>query len=115
MPWCVGRAFDMVWFLSESLGAEFFTPVMHEFLNVIADHSLLDLPLEGCALTWSNSHEVVSRSRLDRFLLSPDWEDKLPTVNQCRMETLLSDHFLILLEGNYFQRVKDHLDLRTCG
>ena len=92
----------MVWFLSESLGAEFFTPVMHEFSNVIADHSLLDLPLEGCALTWSNSHEVVSRSRLDRFLLSPDWEDKLPTVNQCWMETLLSDHFLILLEGNYF-------------
>lgn len=55
VPWCVGGNFNMVWFPSEGLGAEFFTPVMHEFPNIIADHSLLDLPLEGCAFMWSNS------------------------------------------------------------
>ena len=60
--------------------------------------------MEGGTFTWSNSREVASKARLDRFLFSPDWEDKFPTVCQRRMSRLLSDHFPIVLEGGSFHR-----------
>ena len=78
----------MVRFPSECLGVESFTPAMHKFSDFIADHGLLDLPLEWGAFTWFNSRVVASRSRIDRFLLSLDWEDKFPSV-QRRMARLV--------------------------
>lgn len=62
------------------LGAEYFTPAMHEFSDFIASLSLIDLPVEGGAFTWSNSHENTLRSRLDIFLLSHDWGEKFLNV-----------------------------------
>ena len=44
--------------------------------------------------------------RLDKFLFTADWEDMFPTVYQQRMSRLLSDHFLIVLEGGSFHRAK---------
>ena len=92
----------MVRFLLEHLGAESFTPAIHKFSDFKADHGVLDLPLEGDAFTWSNSCVEALRSRIDRFLLLPDWEDKCPFVCQRRMAKLVLDHFPILLEGENF-------------
>lgn len=74
VPWCVGGDFNVVRFPSERLSSVFFTQAMHEFSNFISEHGLIDLPLEGGSFTWSNSREVVSRLRLDRFLVTPTWE-----------------------------------------
>ena len=63
-----------VWALS------FFTQAMYQFSDFISKHGLIDLPLEGGNFTWSNSCEVVSRSRLDRFLVTTKWEIKFPSV-----------------------------------
>ena len=60
--------------------------------------------MQGGTFTWSNSREVASKARLDRFLFSADWEDKYPTISQRRMSRLCSDHFPIVLEGGSFQR-----------
>uniref|UniRef100_A0A7N2L8J2 Uncharacterized protein n=1 Tax=Quercus lobata TaxID=97700 RepID=A0A7N2L8J2_QUELO len=68
------------------------------------EQGLIDLLLEGGTFTWSNSREVALKARLDRFLFSVDWEDKFPTVHQRRLSRLLSDHFLIVLEGGSFHR-----------
>ena len=65
---------------------------------------MIDLLLEGGTFTWSNSREVALKARLDRFLFSVDWEDKFPTVHQRRLSRLLSDYFLIVLEGGSFHR-----------
>jgi hypothetical protein len=54
----------------------------------------MDLPLAGGTFTWSNSH---SRSRINRFLVSPDWEVKYPGLIQKRWLRLCLDHFPILL------------------
>ena len=74
VPWCVGGDFNVERFPSERLSSVFFTQAMHEFSNFISEHGLIDLPLEGGSFTWSNSREVVSRLRLDRFLVTPTWE-----------------------------------------
>ena len=60
--------------------------------------------MQGGTFTRSNSREVASKARLDRFLFSADWEDKFPTVSQRRMSRLCSDHFPFVLEGGSFQR-----------
>ena len=79
---------------------------MHRLLDFITENGLTNLPLKGENFTWSNSHEVASRSRLDKLLLLANWEDKFPSLCQRRLPRLLSDHFWILLKGGNFQRGK---------
>ena len=103
VPWCVGSDFNVVRFPSECAGSTVYTAAMCEFFDFISEKGLIDLPLEGETFTWSNSREVESKARLDRFLFFANWEDKFPTVCQSKMSRLLSDHFLIVLEGGSFQ------------
>jgi len=100
----VGGDFNVVRFPSKQLGSNSFAATMWEFSSFILKQGLIDLPLQGGAFTWSNSREVTSKARLDRFLFSTDWEDKFPTVSQRRMFRLCSDHFPIVHEGESFQR-----------
>ena len=46
--------------------------VFQDFINYSA---LLDLPLKGGDFTWSRSGDESVCSRLDRFLVSADWEE----------------------------------------
>ena len=71
VSWCVGD-FNVVRFLSEHLGFNSFIAAMQKFSNFISEQGLIDLPLQGGAFTWSNSQEVASKARLDRFLFSVD-------------------------------------------
>ena len=98
----MGADFNVVRFLSERLGSTSFIAAMREFSNFISEQGLIDLPFQGGTFTWSNSREVVSKARLDKFLFSVDWEDKFPTVSRRRMSRLCSDHFPIVLEGGSF-------------
>jgi len=77
---------------------------MIDFSDFISKQGLIDLPMEGGTFTWSNSKEVASCSKLDKFLLSSDWEEHFPNIRQRQLQRLLSDHFPILVEGQNFQR-----------
>ena len=46
--------------------------VFNSFSDFISEKGLIDLPLEGGTFTWSNSREVESKARLDKFLFSAD-------------------------------------------
>nr|XP_023925825.1 uncharacterized protein LOC112037243 [Quercus suber] len=72
VPWCVGGDFNVVRFSSERAGSTVYTAAMREFSDFILEKGLIDLPLEGGTFTWSNSREVESKARLDRFLFSAD-------------------------------------------
>eukprot|EP00268_Persea_americana_P010552 TRINITY_DN14308_c0_g1_i1.p2 TRINITY_DN14308_c0_g1~~TRINITY_DN14308_c0_g1_i1.p2 ORF type:complete len:104 (+),score=7.86 TRINITY_DN14308_c0_g1_i1:19-330(+) len=61
-------------------------------------HSLVDLPLGGARLAWSNHQPPSSLSLLDKFLLSSDWLDLFPEVCQMALPKPTSDHCLILLD-----------------
>ena len=115
VPWCVGGDFNVVRFPSERSGSANFSSAMLRFSDFISEQSLFDLPLVGGNFTWSNSREVVASSRLDRFLLSADWEEKFPSVCQRHLPRLMSDHFPILLEGGILHGGKNLLGLRICG
>ena len=72
---------------------------MLEFSDFIEDLNLVDLPLGGGGkYTWSNGSTNPSLSRIDRFLISSDWEDFFPDVVQNLLPRPLSDHHPIVLE-----------------
>ena len=100
-PWCVGGDFNLVRYPTERAGSSDFSSSMRDFSDFIFSMGLLDLPMEGGNLTWSNA---CSRSRLDRFLCSPSFVDHFSRTVRKRLPRLLSDHFPILLSCGFLQR-----------
>ncbi|KAF5471907.1 hypothetical protein F2P56_008670 [Juglans regia] len=95
LPWCIGGDFNVVRFQSESFGNRRLRPASLEFSKCIFDLNLIDLPLAGGPATWSNNQ---TWTRLDRFLISPEWERHFSDVWQKRLVRLASDHWPILLD-----------------
>jgi len=97
LPWCIGGDFNTTRFPSERSGVGSVS-AMRDFCDFISDQGLMDFPLAGGSYTWSISDDPPVWSRIDRFLVSPDWEDRFPEASQKRLPRLFSDHFPILLE-----------------
>ncbi|XP_040992580.1 uncharacterized protein LOC121239391 [Juglans microcarpa x Juglans regia] len=95
VPWCIGGDFNVTRVPSESSGTRRGRPAMIEFSQCISDLNLVDFPLAGGSATWANNK---TWSRLDRFLISPDWESHFPDVWQKRLPRISSDHWPILLD-----------------
>jgi len=79
---------------------------MQEFHNFINYSALADLPLRGGDFTWSRSGGDAVCSRLDRFLVSLDWEEQFLDSVQSRLIGPLSDHFSLSLESTKLVRGK---------
>ena len=72
----------------------------------MVDPDLVDLPLEGGSYTWSSGTEQPTMSRIDRALVTPDWEDHFPDALQRILPSPISDHSPILLEAGGMARGK---------
>ncbi|RVW32631.1 putative methyltransferase PMT13 [Vitis vinifera] len=59
----------------------------------------LDLPLQGGSFAWRGGLNNQSQLRLDRFLVSEDWECYFSGIAQCLLHRLVYDHFPIVLNG----------------
>ncbi|KAG6663824.1 hypothetical protein CIPAW_02G049700 [Carya illinoinensis] len=95
LPWCIGGDFNVVRFPSDASGSRRLQPAMEAFSECIFDLNLVDLPLAGGTATWSNNQ---SWSRLNRFLISPEWECHFSEVWQKRLPHIGLDHWPILLD-----------------
>jgi hypothetical protein len=89
--------FNVTHFPSERLGLAHYCPTMLEFFNFISKQGLMDIPLVGGSFTWSSNRDLPSWSRIDRYLVSLDWEAQLSNLVKKRLPRLCSDHFPILL------------------
>ena len=81
---------------------------MRRFAQIVDELELLDLLLQGGALTWSRGRNNQAWARLDRFL------NHFSGVAQSRLPRPTSDHFPILLMGGGLRRVP-RLGLKICG
>jgi exonuclease III len=101
LSWCIGGDFNAACFPSERSG-EGNRPAMREFFDFIFELGLMDFPLAGGAFTWSRTFDPPVWSRIDRFLVSPDWEARFHVSSQKRLPRLYLDHFPILLDCGDF-------------
>ena len=92
--------FNIIRYPSERLGCESFSSAMFAFFDFIESNSLVDLPLEGAFFTWFRDSSIPSMSRIDRALVSLDWEKHFENISQRVLPHVISDHCpLFLLEA----------------
>ena len=106
VPWCCILDFNIVHFPSEQKGGSCLIPAMEKFSEFIEDLNLMDSPLEGGIYTWSSGIDQPSMSRIDRALISHDWEEHFPDVIQRILPRPILDNFPILLETGGMARGK---------
>ena len=72
------------------------------------------ISLSNGKFTWSREGRSVSRSLLDRFLVTDDWDESFADTRASRKERLTSD-FPILLEAGAFEWGPLHFTFATAG
>ena len=75
LAWCLIGDFNIIIYPVEKLGCHSFSSAMFKFSDFIEKHNLVDLPLEGGGYIWFRDSNNPSMSRIDRALISADWED----------------------------------------
>ena len=99
-PWCLSGDFNEILSPSERVRGGNITPPMRRFAEIVNELGLRDLPLQGGPYTWSGGRNGRSMSRLDRFLVSSDWECQYSKVVQKCLPRPISYHFPILLDSD---------------
>lgn len=84
--------FNEVMFLEESKGRG-----MDLFGDFVDKNDLLDVPTAGSQFTWSNFQIIYSLSRLDRFLISMEWEECFSPIRALVLPRPGSNHKSLLL------------------
>jgi exonuclease III len=56
-----------------------------------------ELEMSGRKFTWANSRRVPTYERLDRVLVSTEWEQNFPLVTVEALNSEISDHTPLLL------------------
>ena len=73
---------------------------MRSFSDILNDLEPRDVPLQGGPYTWRGGLNGRSMSRIDRFLVTADWESHCNKVIQRYLPKPVSDHFPILLDSD---------------
>lgn len=73
---------------------------LRRFRRTVAGLQLQDLHLHGRTYTWSNERETPTLVRLDKVLVSVDWEEKFPNSHLRGLGSNASDHCALLLQTN---------------
>ena len=97
VPFLAGGDFNIIRFSSEKNKVTSLSKHSRIFNNIISTYELIDIPMTGGRFTWSNNHADPTLERLDRFLMSKDWEDCFPEVYVFKLPRELSDHNPLIL------------------
>ena len=103
-PWCVEGDFNLVRFPEERSKGGGLIASMRRFSEVLEDLELRDYPLMGGPFTWKGRLNNQVQSRLDRFLVTDNWDNLFNGVVQGILLRPVSDHFPVLLEGGGLKR-----------
>jgi hypothetical protein len=99
-PILIGGDFNIIRFAKEKNtmeGVHRHTPL---FNSLIQFYELKEIVMCGGLYTWSNNQEHPTLVKLDRVLVSQDWEDLFPQVAVNRLPREVSDHNPLLITVN---------------
>ena len=97
-PWCLGGDFNVTLSPNERKRGGRLSPFMGRFAEVVNELGLRDLTLQGDLFTWRGGLNGRLMSRLDRFLVTANWENKFSNAVQSTLSGPMSDHCPILLD-----------------
>lgn len=98
-PWAVCGDFNVSRFISEKNNCRRRSKGMKEFSDFIEDMNLIDLQLENASYTRFKGDCHDAASRIDRILLSEEWDNCFNNLKQVPLQRLISDHIPIALQG----------------
>jgi exonuclease III len=71
--------------------------LMGQFRDLIQQLELIDYPLMGRRFTWSNEREVSTQTRIDRVMVSKEWDLAFPLFQLTPASSNVSDHCPLML------------------
>ncbi|XP_059284835.1 uncharacterized protein LOC132038130 [Lycium ferocissimum] len=107
-PWAVCGDFHATRFISEKRNCVRSTRGMREFSDFIEYMNLVDLQLEDATFTWFKGDNQETASRIDRILISEEWDDSFSNLKQVHLQRLISDHVPIALQGGSWNKNKNY-------
>jgi hypothetical protein len=94
---CIGGDFNIIRNSSEKNNDRFEERWSFLFNAVIDSLDLREIEMPGRKFTWANSRRVPTYERLDRVLVSMEWEQKFPLATVEALSREISDHTPLLL------------------
>jgi hypothetical protein len=84
------------------------------FNSIIDVHDLIELDLSGRHFTWSNNRNPPTFKKLDRFLVSPDWDLHYNNLNVTGLSRSFSDHVPLCLKTDYISPARRDFRYELC-
>jgi hypothetical protein len=69
------------------------------FNAIIETSNLRELVMTGRRYTWANYADIPTYEKLDRILVTTEWEQKFLLASVQALTREISDHTLLLLDG----------------
>jgi exonuclease III len=113
-PWMVIGDFNMILNASEKNNTNLDRAMMARFRRFVHEHELKDLYMHGHLYTWSNERESPTMSRIDRALVSVDWDLLNPDAILQALSSSVSDHAPLHLGLNAAIRPKRRFRFESC-
>lgn len=96
--WMLLGDFNMIYKASEKSNNNINLRLMGRFRAMIEDLELIDFPLLGRRFTWSNERQNITLTKIDRVLVTNDWEAAFPHYQLSPASTNVSDHCPLILK-----------------
>lgn len=96
-PFLVGGDYNIIRFANEKNKGGGVRRHSGLFNSIIDSEELIDIRMTGGNFIWSNNQEIPTLEKLDRCLISKDWEDIFPKVMVYKLHRGVSDHNPLIL------------------
>lgn len=96
--WAVMGDFNLICRVDDKSNSNINLRMLRRFRGAINDLELKDLPLLGRRFTWSNEQAQPTMTKIDKVLVSKDWEAKFPDYQLRAGSSEISDHCPLFLK-----------------
>jgi exonuclease III len=96
-PWMLAGDFNLICRAEDKDNSNYNRDMMGRFRRMIDDLVLKEVPLHGRNFTWSNQQASPTLVKLDRVLVTVEWEELYPNVLLQSAASHDSDHCPLLL------------------